>query len=430
MTVLLIDDQPSILSALTSGIDWNILGFTSVLTATSAARARKILSEHSVDLVLSDIEMPNEDGLSLLSWARKEGYDFECILLTAHADFFYAKRAITLNVFDYVVQPARFEDIIASVKKALEAIRLKRLHQTSDSHQQLSAAAGNIVLSSLLEGWPDYETSLLYPQELEKRLQQLQHFGLPCSETTPCFLFSLFVPPSREDPSGSFALLCRLYYKQLTRELDVTGFSCFLAESRFFALLFMPLPESPLPLLSVPLNEASVKAGCSAGLVCTAAQLRFLKDAMNLLLQQERGASAASQPVFCPFRQDDILGSVVGQNRYLQYIGQIRSYILNHMAEPISRQDIADSLHLSPDHVSFVVKTTENMTIKELINSVKMEHARRLLRSTKMPIGEISQKCGFDSFAYFSKVYRETYHLTPSQERGKDGKEKGNVPSE
>ena len=58
-----------------------------------------------------------------------------------------------------------------------------------------------------------------------------------------------------------------------------------------------------------------------------------------------------------------------------------------------------------------------------------MEHARRLLRSTKIPIGEISQKCGYDSFAYFSKLYRETWHLTPTQERG-NGKEKSNVPSE
>ncbi len=429
MTILLIDDQPSILSALTTGIGWHELGFTSVLTATSAARARKVLAEHSVDVVVSDIEMPNEDGLSLLSWARKEGYDYECILLTAHADFFYAKRAIALDVFDYVVQPARFEDIVASVRRALEKIREKQLQQSSSSHRQLSAAASNIVLSSLLENWPDYETSMLYPQELEKRLRQLRHFGISCSETTPCFLMTISAPAGVDRPEV-LQLLCRLFYEKLCQIQDAPGFSCFLNEKRFVAVLFIPPPDAPEELLTQPLHEASLQTGLSAGLLCTAAQLRFLKDAMDLLLlRYEPNLPAAGSVVCCPFRQDTLLGAGAGQSRYLHYISQIRSYILSHMDEPISRNDIADSLHLSPDHISFVVKTTENKTVKELINSVKMEHARRLLRSTKIPIGEISQKCGYDSFAYFSKLYRETWHLTPTQERG-NGKEKSNVPSE
>ena len=430
MTILLIDDQPSILSALTTGIGWHELGFTSVLTATSAAKARKLLTEHSVDLVVSDIEMPNEDGLSLLSWARKEGYDFECILLTAHADFFYAKRAISLNVFDYVVQPARFEDLVASVRQALEKIREKQLHQSADKHQQLGAAASNIVLSSLLDDWPNYETALLYPQELEKRLRQLQRFGISCSETTPCFLMTISAPASNESPLEVLHLLCRRFYEKLCQGLDVSGFSCFLNERRFIAVLFIPQPELPEELLSPSLQEASFEAGLSAGLLCTAAELRFLKDAIDLLLlRYEPNLPGAGAVVFCPFRQDTLLGAGAGQSRYLHYISQIRSYILTHMSEPIARSDIADSLHLSPDHISFVVKTTENKTVKELINSVKMEHARRLLRSTKIPIGEISQKCGYDSFAYFSKLYRETWLMTPTQERG-NGKEKTDVPSE
>ena len=73
MTVLLVDDQIHILSGLISGLDWNALGVTSILTAESARKAREILEREPVDILLCDIEMPRENGLSLLRWARAQG---------------------------------------------------------------------------------------------------------------------------------------------------------------------------------------------------------------------------------------------------------------------------------------------------------------------------------------------------------------------
>lgn len=118
MTVLLVDDQISILSGLISGIDWNALGVDAVRTAGNAAQAKKILGQEQVDVLLCDIEMPGENGLTLLRWARSKGMDLVCVFLTSHADFLYAKEAIQLGCFDYILQPARYEDIQGAVKKS------------------------------------------------------------------------------------------------------------------------------------------------------------------------------------------------------------------------------------------------------------------------------------------------------------------------
>ncbi len=96
MTVLIVDDQISILSGLISGIDWNALDVTAIRTADSARIAREILTNESVDILLCDIEMPGENGLSLLRWARNNHMDFVCVFLTSHADFLYAKEALQL----------------------------------------------------------------------------------------------------------------------------------------------------------------------------------------------------------------------------------------------------------------------------------------------------------------------------------------------
>ncbi len=83
MTVLLVDDQIRVLSGLISGLDWDTLGVTSIRTASSAAKAKEILSQEPVDILLCDIEMPGENGLSLLRWARNKGMDFVCVFLTS-----------------------------------------------------------------------------------------------------------------------------------------------------------------------------------------------------------------------------------------------------------------------------------------------------------------------------------------------------------
>ena len=107
MNILLVDDQPSVLSSLKSGLNWSALLVHNVYTALNASEAREIILSHPIDILLTDIEMPKESGLSLLRWCRENHYQFECIFLTSHADFFYAQEAIQLESFDYILQPAK-----------------------------------------------------------------------------------------------------------------------------------------------------------------------------------------------------------------------------------------------------------------------------------------------------------------------------------
>jgi two-component system response regulator YesN len=183
MTVLLVDDQVSILSGLISGIDWDRLGVTSVRTAGNAEKARRILQEEVVDVLLCDIEMPGENGLSLLRWARQQGMDCVCVFLTSHADFLYAKEAIQLGCFDYVLQPARYEDIQATVQKAIDRANSdreeKRLRQIGNMAKDYSAGP----LQSLFSEW--FSGGELDVTALQTGLTQL---GITADQDTNCLL--------------------------------------------------------------------------------------------------------------------------------------------------------------------------------------------------------------------------------------------------
>lgn len=153
MTVLLVDDQISILSGLISGIDWDGLGITSIRTASNAFSAKGILRKEKIDILLCDIEMPGENGLDLLRWARKEHMDFVCVFLTSHADFIYAKEAIKLGCFDYVLQPARYEDIQNTVAKAIDQVKKNRAEKELAQYGAVARVHNPGLFQNLFNDW-------------------------------------------------------------------------------------------------------------------------------------------------------------------------------------------------------------------------------------------------------------------------------------
>ena len=111
-TALIVDDEFFPRKALLDGVPWTKLGINHVFEAASAEEARKVIKEQKVDLCLIDIEMPRENGLSLLHWIREEyNSDIPCAFLTCHASFPYAQEAMRLRCQDYLLKPIDYEQV-------------------------------------------------------------------------------------------------------------------------------------------------------------------------------------------------------------------------------------------------------------------------------------------------------------------------------
>lgn len=153
MNLLIVDDQTSVVNGLRSGIDWDVLGITGVYCAYNANEARQILSLHRIDVMLCDIEMPMENGLELLSWMRANHLETECIFLTAHAEFNYAKEALNLRSFDYIVQPAPYEEVEAVVSRALEKVRNKNEHNRTFTYGKALMSQNELLRDQAVGDW-------------------------------------------------------------------------------------------------------------------------------------------------------------------------------------------------------------------------------------------------------------------------------------
>ena len=122
MNLLLVDDEYYSVQGLREHLKELVPELDNIYTAYSAAQARQVYARERVDILVTDIAMPRENGLELIAWVRAEGYSSVNILLTGHEDFTYAREAIRLQCFRYVVKPIDMEELADTVRAAMKEV--------------------------------------------------------------------------------------------------------------------------------------------------------------------------------------------------------------------------------------------------------------------------------------------------------------------
>jgi len=90
-------------------------------TVSNNARARKQLETHAYDLVLSDLRLPDQDGIFLLSWMREHNHHMPLIIMTSYADIQSAVQAMKQGASDYVSKPVQPDILLQKIEEALKA---------------------------------------------------------------------------------------------------------------------------------------------------------------------------------------------------------------------------------------------------------------------------------------------------------------------
>ena len=97
-----------------------------VIAAADGKQALKALALSAPDLVLLDVRLPGMDGVELLEEMKKIEKNLPIIMLTAYSDVKSAVKAMKLGAFDYITKPFDNEELILSIKRALQTQYLSR----------------------------------------------------------------------------------------------------------------------------------------------------------------------------------------------------------------------------------------------------------------------------------------------------------------
>jgi DNA-binding NtrC family response regulator len=136
-TVLVVDDKEMLRDSV--GVTLQRAGFT-VLAAPGGAQALEIIQRRRPNAVVTDLKMPGMTGVELLENIRELDDDMPVVLMTAYGTIETAVQAMKLGAFTYITKPFEGDELIVSVKRAIEHARTKRENEVlKRSSQQVAS---------------------------------------------------------------------------------------------------------------------------------------------------------------------------------------------------------------------------------------------------------------------------------------------------
>lgn len=137
--VLLADDEMLDLEGMRAFIPWAELGMEVVAAVNSGFAACEVLGSEPIDILVTDIRMPNMTGLELAAKALELQPDISVVFVSGHQDFHYIKQAMSMNAFGYVLKPMDDRELIDSLTKIREHLILKmQRERTENAYLELS----------------------------------------------------------------------------------------------------------------------------------------------------------------------------------------------------------------------------------------------------------------------------------------------------
>ncbi|WP_206285906.1 adenylate/guanylate cyclase domain-containing response regulator [Yeosuana marina] len=145
----------------------------------------KLLEDPNMDLVLSDINMPEMDGLTLLSKLNELNPLLKSVIVSAYGDMENIRTAMNRGAFDFITKPIDFEDLIITIEKTIKhAEHIKQTLQAIKENNILKMYVDENVLNFM--GSRDYETTIMANETIEATVMFIDLCGFTkISETAP-----------------------------------------------------------------------------------------------------------------------------------------------------------------------------------------------------------------------------------------------------
>lgn len=133
ISILLLEDDEKIRKSLARTLSIKI---TNVFEVENPRAALEILKKHKIDLIVSDIEMPEMDGLTFVETLRKSNFNMPVIITSAYTNPEYFKKAIDLKIDKYITKPVKLNDLFDAIDNSYTKIRNEELQNKNSELEE------------------------------------------------------------------------------------------------------------------------------------------------------------------------------------------------------------------------------------------------------------------------------------------------------
>lgn len=169
LRVLIIDDEPFVRQGLKALIDWESEGFIVEDTAENGKDALKYLQHKEYEVIISDIKMPEMDGMELLKYIKKEQISQAAfVFLSGYYEFPYARTAIQYGCYDYILKPVERDELLSMLRRIQELYDVKQNGDEEKDEYEKAYLDRNLM--ALI--WGKYDETNIHKVEENLRLSE------------------------------------------------------------------------------------------------------------------------------------------------------------------------------------------------------------------------------------------------------------------
>ncbi|MHC5248772.1 response regulator transcription factor [Enterococcus sp. LJL90] len=478
---MLVDDEYMILEGLKQIIPWQDLGFEIVKTARTGREALDYLKEQPVDLIISDITMPELSGIQMISEAYALGYDFSAVFLSGYQEFEYVKEGIRLGVKDYLVKPVDKEELTEIVKKIRQELDDKQYRKEQEqlytessisrwlndelSEHEFFELMDNLMLKTTgpytaVKVTGTAKELLLLMKELKLKGQKLLITSGPQQDQQLTIIFQgatssfkLFLADLKRRFNENIIIYpgetvqdWENVYESYEKVLQIEELNQFYPEL---------LPSQHLDMLEEMTEPEFSFFGFNKSLMIGDAKTiqQELDKIFAEVQSQHLRPENARYIAFLLFADISRQYPVITKAVYEATIQKIRSsttlYQLKKVLEellqlvseqPVEKQlsevsqqvieivrkkykqelnlkNVADELHLNAVYLGQLFKKELHSSFAQYLNQVRIKRAQQLLLYSNQNINEIAEAIGYNNTNYFSKMFKKLNGITPKEFR-------------
>lgn len=389
--VIIADDESIVRKGLRSTVPWAQFGMEVVADSPNGRKAWEAFQEHRPQVVITDIVMPEMDGIELSRLIKASAPETRIILLSCHRDFEYAQQGIKLGASGYLLKTA-FED--EELEGMLEQFRQELATPTAapSRSEPVVREDESERIGTLLYAWLNGHQDK-FAAELEKLSREEWHFN-----GEPVYIY--LAKTAGCDANWHELLQGTVREERQACEGAVIPYG----EDRcYFMVPESRLGEAESLLVELKSRNAKLQWARKGPLRSAEERLRAWSDLHKTAeMEKTYGVTATDWP---------------------EPIWRAVKLLYDNPAAEWSVSDVAGQVGLSRSHFSILFKKAIGDSFVAFQYKRKLKLAYGLLRDTTLTMQEIAERTGLGDSKYFSKWFKRCTGLTPSQYRAgqKDG---------
>lgn len=464
LNVLMVDDEFMILKGLEKMIDWKGLNLKLVATATDGQQALEYLSQHSVDIIISDINMPCLNGIDLIRNIQQEYTQIEFIFISGYQRFDYVRDGLRLGVANYLLKPIDkqelHEALIQVINKIQQRVDKGRLPFSNEKEkmQIIQWLQSNDIATPIKEKQVQlYLIQKATDESTDNLVEDITSLSknMIVFSDTPTYMIVL--------PLVSSEFLDISYMKQVSIETVDLPFlykNCQQRAQEYEFYLSHATTEviHCYAMASFELKEEKLTLKVSE-LTSRVYQMIDLKQMWRLpvvfeeLIYVMRNLAMSRLEVIRIFQSflvyyegksrfeitgwtiESIVEAVLHQfkitdtqRQYQQLhpiIQEVLEYIDTHYAQEMTLHLLAEKFHINAMYLGQLFKKNSGVSFSKYLNDFRISKAKQQLLQTNLTIAQIGENVGYDNQAYFYRMFKTVEGISPKEYRaiGKRTKE-------